>query len=185
MNETLSKQEYQYLKNIEKLEQLVEKLEAKGKEQTRTERQLTARVDELENEINEHSEEHEKQDNLIHGLKRSNSNYIDRDRSLNAQLAESVKEATKLRDILYEKNKKIELLENKALSEKELLFYYACKADLVLSEFVKQKKLNILPEELKSKGFSPLLIEQIMKEPMVTSNYTLTFSNKSFQIKTK
>jgi len=99
------------------------------------------------------------------------------------QLNKQLKEGINKDAIIVAKAKRIGELERSALSESDLLFFYSCKADLILCQFFKHEIYDIAEAELKEQYFPAVILEQTKTQPFETTNYTLTYNNNSYHLK--
>ena len=160
----LSKAEYTYIRTIEKADELIAKQEASLKKEKSISEKLTKEVETLSS-TNEISTKE---------LTKLNSE----NEKLTADLLETTKECQLHVNNIEVQNdellEQIEELKTQILTEKEMLFYHSCKADIILAELYKQKR-EFTIEELKEKKFPVILLETKGEEPsgMETTNFKL------------
>ena len=167
--ETLSKKEYEFLNAIDKQNALIEKLktaldnEKKTLEAFKTEKSclsndcltLKAEIETLKKQLEEEITEAQ--------------HYIDEVEKINETFTEINEE---LKQNNLESEKTIAELKQNGLSEKDLLFFRACKADIVLKKLMEEGKKQIKVDELKTAKF-PMELLGIDDAGVETSNYIL------------
>ena len=168
---SLSKTEYNYIRAIEKADELIAKQDEALKKQDEdlkkeklSNEQLTKQLETLNDssgisvkELNEMKTENEK---------------------LKADLLETTKECQIHVDDIEAQNdallEHIEELKLQILPEEEMLFYYSCKADVVLNNLYAEKE-EVTLKELQENKFPMILLETEGSEPsgINTTNYML------------
>ena len=174
----LSKAEYNYIRTIEKGDELIAKQEESLKKEKHEKKQLTKELEELRstNEISakELTELKLAYELVAKELAELKSNH----EPLKSDLEETTKECQLHIDDIEAQNDKlleqIEELKTQILPEEEMLFYQSCKADIILAELYQQKTKFTL-KELEKKKFPVVLLKTEGAEPsgIETSNFKL------------
>lgn len=159
----ITKLEHQYLTNINKLEQIQEKLEEKLKVVTQEKLELT---ESLNSERNE---------NQI--LKSSNETISKENQELHIELNETVTQCQEHIDDIEAQNDQLEKeneeLRIKILPDEEMLFYYGCKSDIILDNAFNKGVSIVTPEYLKQNKFPIALLKEKNFDGITTTNYKL------------
>ena len=170
--ETLSKAEFQYIRTIEKSEELILKLEAALQKEKSANEELIKETETLKgaNEI------FSKELNELKTEKEETTKALQiQIETLNADLEETTKECqANITDIEGQND----ALKIQILPEEEMRFYYCCKADMILAELYRQKRTFSL-DELKQNNFPLVLLEVKDQTPSAfeTSNFKLLVKN--------
>lgn len=173
--EKLSKAEYQYLRTIEKSEELILALETQLQKKESANEQLIKETETLKSSNENFVKE---LNTLITDKEETTKAFQIQIEKLNSDLEETTKECqAHITDIeaqndVLEKN--LEELKIQILPEDEMRFYHCCKADIILAELYRQKRTFTL-EELKEKNFPVGLLEVKETEPsgIETANFKL------------
>ena len=193
----MTKENFQYEKIIDKQEQVISKQDARINEDANTIKELQSQAENSKREVSESILLIEEKDEIILDMQetinakstaiRIYKTQVDEYTKVTEELnkvTEGLKIELKAKDAtIAEKTKRIEELESASLSPTELLFYYACKADLVLYNYVQEGKLNLTYDELKAKKIPIEFLEQVKKKSFETTNYVLTFTDNTYRIK--
>lgn len=186
----ITKEIFQYEKNSEKQEQIIEKQDARLKANENTIQELQAQVETQQKTIVENNTTIGQNEEVIFELNETLDLKSTAIQNYKTQVDEYIKTVEGLKNevsskdsIIAEKTKRIEALERTSLNPSELLFYYACKTDLVLYNYVQEGKLNLTYDELKAKKIPVEFLEQVKKQPFETTNYVLTFNDNIYRIK--
>lgn len=174
----LSKAEYNYIRLIEKADELIAKQEESLKKEKSANEQLTKQIETL-NSANEISIKE------LTEIKSENE-------KLKADILETTKECQLHVDNIETQNdvleKQIEELKTQILPKDEILFYNSCRADIILAELYKQKR-EFTMAELKEKQFPVMLLETEGEEPsgIETTNFKLikNTGEKTYQLTKK
>lgn len=160
----LSKTEYNYIRTIEKADELIAKQDMALKQEKTANEQMATELETIRLAKGVSDKE-------IIGLKSE----IEK---LKADITETTKECQLHVDNIEAQNddllEQIEVFKTQVLSEEELLFYHSCKADIILAELYKEKE-EFTIEELKEKKFPVVVLETDGSEPsgIETSNFKL------------
>jgi hypothetical protein len=160
----LSKTEYNYIRTIEKADELIAKQDTALKQEKTANEQMSMELEAIKLAKGVSDKE-------ITGLKSE----IEK---LKADLIETTKECQLHVDNIEVQNdnlmEQIEVLKGQILPEEEMLFYHSCKADIILAELYKERR-EFTIEELKEKKFPVVVLETDGSEPsgIETSNFKL------------
>lgn len=170
----LSKTEYNYIRAMEKADELIAKQEASLKNEKTENERLTKEVEKLTLANGTSSKE-------LLEVKAENE-------KLKADILETTNECQVHVDDIEKQNDKLveemEELKNHILPEEERLFYLSCKADIILAVLYEEKE-EFTTKELKEKEFPMVLLETQGSEPsgIETSNFILIKSTKENKYK--
>lgn len=171
MNEnTVTRSELQYIKNIEKLEQLTEKQEAKLVSQEAALSLNTKEIESLKLTLAE-------KDNEIEILKQSFTGKEKEIAKLNAELEEAHTHCVEHQNANDELANHVEELHSKMMTDEDYQLFLGAKADVIFSTLYEQKRTFSM-EELKENNF-PMEIFEISKEGVQTTNFLLSKLNEN------
>ncbi len=195
----LSKTEYNYIRTIEKADELIAKQEEALKREKTLNEQMTNELATLHSSNKASSEELTALKSEYEELKKENE-------KLKADLLETTEECQLHVDNIEGQNdnvkaqnidlkaqnsdlrEELEELRGKMLDEEEMIFYHGCKADIILAQLYEEKE-ELTMRDLREKQFPMALLRTVNSEPsgIETSNFKLVkkAGENKFQLSAK